>query len=213
MMPGVDLAGSRPCFPRAVGGSLIDSLPLSHFGQKRLLFGEFERPGQVHVYSANCHAGERLRAQTFVPVLPRGGSVTPAIAVVAQGLPYTADAQALPVDLPKGYGAIVVHPPSVLHQPVQDLLTRVQYYPGPLVDTRTLVGGRCYLVVWSPHNHMGKYVVQTGHAWPWQWTYWLQLPLYWWRIRGWFGLSRAAAYVAGLVTLALLLVLFRPTKR
>jgi len=195
--PGIDLAGSLPLFPHRPGNDLVSSLSLPDFGAKRLIFGRFTQPGQVHVYSTKCRAGERLRARMFVPVLPRGGAVVPAFAVVAQSLPYSADVQKLPVDLPAGYSAIVAPPPSELLQPVEDILTRVRYYPGPLVDTRTLVGGRCYLVVWSPHNHMGKYVLQIGHRWPLRWTYWAQIPLFWWQIRGWFGLSRAAAYTLG----------------
>ena len=97
-----------------------------------------------------------------------------------------------------------------------DALTHVRYYPGPTIDTKTLVGGRAYIVVWSPHNHMGKYVLQIGHRWPMRWTYWAQIPLFWWQIRGWFGLSRAAAYarVAGIVGLgALTLAALRRRKR
>ena len=73
---------------------------------------------------------------------------------------------------------------------------------GPLIDTKTLVGGRAYIVVWSPHNHMGKYALQVGHRWPFRWTYWAQIPWFWWQIRGWFGLSRAAAYATGGLLLA-----------
>lgn len=213
--PAVDLAGSIPLFTGIPGGHLTASLPIPDFTQKRLLFNEFTRPGQVHVYSAECRAGDRIRTQMYVPVLPRGGSVVPAVALVGQSLPYSADVHHLPVDMPHGYSAIVAPPPSELLQPVQDVLTHVRYYPGPLIDTRTLVGGRCYLVVWSPHNHMGKYVIQIGHQWPWRWTYWLQLPLFWWQIRGWFGLGRGSVYKGGaLVLMAVVLAwLWRRTVR
>ncbi len=193
-VPGIDLAGSVPVFGRRPSSQLIDGESFTDFSRKRLIFGAFTQPGQTHVYRVDCKAGERLRAQMFVPVLPRGGAVLPAFAIVAQSLPYSADTQKVPLELPQGYSAIVAPPPSELLQPVKDVLTRVYYYPGPLIDTRTLVGGRCYLVVWIPHNHMGKYVISIGHRWPLRWSYWAQLPLYWWQIRGWFGLSRAAAY-------------------
>jgi hypothetical protein len=173
---------------------LIDGESFADFSRKRLIFGEFTERGQTHVYRVDCKAGDRLRAQLFAPVLPRGGSVLPTFAVVARSLPYSADTQKVPLDLPRGYRSIVAPPPTELLQPVKDVLTRVQYYPGPLIDTRTLVGGRCYLVVWLPDNQMGKYVISIGHRWHLRWSYWAQLPLYWWRIRGWFGLSRAAAY-------------------
>lgn len=213
---GTDLAGSLPVFPKTPGSTLSTSLALANVRRKQLVFNRLSQPGQIHVYRAECRAGERLRVQMFVPVLPLGGSVVPAFAVVAQSLPYSADLQKLPLDLPAGYSAVVAPPPSELLTPVKDMLTRVRYYPGPLIDTRTLVGGHCYILVWSPHNHMGKYVLQTGTQWPWQGSYWLQLPLFWWLIRGWFGLSRMAAYwiVGALLLLgAICLRLFWRTKR
>jgi hypothetical protein len=203
-MLGADLAGSRPVFPRTVGSTLTTAGELSSFRHKQLIFNRINLPGRVHVYRAECQAGERLRLQLMVPVLPTGSALAPAIAVVAQSLPYSADVHKLPMALPAGYSAVVAPPPGELVAPVRDLLTRVAYYPGPVVDTRTLVGGRCYIVVWSPHNHMGKYVLQVGYAWPWSWVYWLQMPLFWWQIRGWFGLSRWLAYAAGVGLLALL---------
>jgi hypothetical protein len=210
---GSDLAGSLPRFAREVGSSLATSTHLTSFRQKQLLFSRIDMPGRIHVYSTDCQAGERLRVQLLVPVLPAGGALAPAVAVVAQSLPYSADVQKLPLPLPAGYSAVVAPPPGELVAPVYDLLTRAGYYPGPVIDTRTLVGGRCYVVVWSPHRHMGKYVLQLGFAWPWYWTYWLQLPRFWWQIRGWFGLSRWAAYAAGAGLLVLGLVARRLRRR
>jgi len=215
LQTGTDLAGSLPVFPKIPGDSLATGLALSDLRRKQLIFNRLAQPGQIHVYSAECRAGERLRVQMFVPVLPLGGSVVPAFAIVAQSLPYSADVQKLPLELPAGYSAVVAPPPGELLTPVSDMLTRVRYYPGPLIDTRTLVGGRCYIIVWSPHNHMGKYVLQVGANWPWKWTYWAQLPLFWWLIRGWFGLSRVAVYwtVGALLLAGILLRLVWRTKR
>jgi hypothetical protein len=193
---GTDLAGSLPIFPTQVGSTLTSSAPLNSLRAKQLLFNRLDSPGRIHIYRADCQAGERLRVQLLVPVLPTGGTVAPAMAVVAQSLPYSADVHKLPFALPAGYSAVVAPTPTELVAPIRDMLTRASYYPGPVIDTRTLVGGRCYVVVWSPYNHIGKYVVQLGYAWPWRWSYWLQVPGYWWQIRGWFGLSRLAAYVA-----------------
>lgn len=215
-IPGIDLAGSVPLFGSRPSSQLFDGVSFADFSRKRLVFGDFSRPGETHVYRVDCKAGDRLRAQLFVPVLPRGGTVLPTFAIVAQSLPYSADAQALPLDLPQGYSAIVAPPPTELLQPVRDLLTRVQYYPGPLIDTRTLVGGRCYLVAWIPQNRMGKYVISIGHRWHLRWSYWARLPLYWWRIRGWFGLSRAAALAVAagaLIAIPLLAALLRRVLR
>jgi hypothetical protein len=63
---------------------------------------------------------------------------------------------------------------------------------------------------------MGKYVLQVGNRWPMRWTYWAQIPLFWWQIRGWFGLSRAAAYAAMAAVLGaglLALAFLRPRRR
>ena len=207
-----DLAGSLPRFPTNVGTSLTASTQLPNFHSKQLLFGRIDMPGRVHVYSTDCEAGERLRVQLMVPVLPTGGSLAPAVAVVAQSLPYSADVQKLPLPLPAGYSAVVAPPPGELVAPVRDRLTSAGFYPGPVIDTRTLVGGRCYIVVWSPHNHLGKYVLQVGYAWPWSWRYWLQLPRFWWQIRGWFGLSRWQAYALAVLIL-LVALLARGVRR
>lgn len=210
---GREWAGSLPEFPQGVGDDLTHSYELPAFRSKRLLFGRLDRPGDVHVFSANCHAGARLRAQMLVPVLPLGGGLAPAFAVVAQSLPYSADVQKLPLTLPAGYSAVVAHPPGQLMSPVRDRLTKAQYYPGPVVDTRTLVSGRCYVVVWSPRNLMGKYALQVGHQWPLGWLYWLRTPLFWWRIRGWYGLSRAKAYLAGAAVLGVTGLAFALARR
>ncbi len=204
-----DLAGSLPAFPPLPGEDLAASQHVPNIRRKRLLFNRLTMPGQVHVYSAECGAGQRLRVQMYVPVLPSGGAVAPAFAIVAQSLPYSTgktkgrertaakaeskptDNLAPPVDVPAGYSTMVAPPPGELEAPVQDLLTRVRFYPGPTLDTRPLVGGRCYLVVWSPQNRSGKYVLQVGHRWSWRAGYWLQLPRYWWQIRGWFGMGRS----------------------
>jgi len=207
-----DWAGSLPLFPCNVGGELAQSCELDDFRVKRLLFARLETPSAIHVYSANCGAGERLRVQMLTPSLPLGAGVAPAFAVVAQSLPYSADVHKLPFDLPAGYSAVVAPPPAELAVPLQDRLTGVNFYPGPVVDTRTLVSGRCYVVVWSPRNEMGKYVLQVGHSWPLSSLYWLRMPAFWWQIRGWYGLSRAAMYagVAGaLGTAALVWSLLR----
>lgn len=205
---GMELAGSLPLFPGIPGSRLDASLPLADFQQKRLLFNRFDTPGQIHVYSAVCMAGERLRVQMLTPVLPGGGAVSPSFAVVAQSLPYSADVERLPLSVPAGFSAIVALAPSKLTAPFQDLLTGTRYYAGPVIDTRPLVAGRCYVVVWSPQNQMGKYVLQIGSSWPWRWSYWVRLPHFWWQMRGWFGQTRRAAYGvgAGLLFSALLLL-------
>ncbi len=202
-----DLAGSTPFFARRVGDTLVTSADVGDFRRRRLIFSQLDLPGRVHVYRADCRAGERLRVQMLTPVLPGGGSVMPAMAVIAQSLPYDVDELKLPFALPAGYSAVVTSPPKTLFAPVRDLLTRVSYYPGAVIDTRTLVGGRCYIAVWSPQHQMGKYVLHVGHGWPWSWRYWLGVPGYWWKIRGWFGHSRWAAYLAlGALMLTMMLV-------
>lgn len=208
-----ELAGSLPVFLARVGGSFATSTKLPNFRRKQLVFSRFARPGTVHVYRADCRAGERLRVQVLTPVLPGGGAVTPAVAVVAQSLPYANRELHLPLALPKGYSAVAMDPPNRLLTPMRDLLTRACYFPGPVLETHTLVGGRCYIVVWSPQNLMGKYVLHVGTEWSWSVGYWLASLGIWWRIRGWFGLSRRALYLAAVFLLMAALLVWRGTRR
>ena len=211
--PGGEMAGGLPLFPATPGDDLASSLPIPDFRRKRLLFGRIHLPGQIHVYSANCRAGDRLRAQLLVPVLPGGGAAMPAFALVAQSLPYSADVARLPIDLPAGFSAVVAPPPEELVAPSRDLTLGVRYYAGPSIDTRTLVSGRCYLVVWNPLNQMGKYIIQIGHRRAWNSGYWLRFPQTWWQVRGWYDQPRTAAYVAGAVALAGSLVAWRALSK
>src|SRR5688572_24392064 len=120
-----DLAGSTPVFARDVGSTLVTSAEMDNFRQRHLIFSYLDRPGRMHVYRADCRAGERLRVQMLTPVLPNGGAVIPAMAVIAQSLPYDDEESRLPLPLPAGYSAVVASPPRSLLAPVRDLLTRV----------------------------------------------------------------------------------------
>jgi len=91
-VPGVDLAGSVPVFGSRPGSRLTDGVSFADFSRKRLIFGDFTRRGETHVYRVNCKAGDRLRAQLFVPVLPRGGAVLPTFAIIGAGIPVAAGA-------------------------------------------------------------------------------------------------------------------------
>lgn len=210
---GIDLAGSLPTFLDRPGTKFGTALTLFDFRRKRLIFNHFLPGETVHVYQADCRAGERLRAQIVYPILREGRAVQAQFAVVAQSLPYSADLDELPMPLPAGFRAVVSPTMNEVAAPVTDALTRAEYYPGPIIDTRVLVSGRCYIVVWSPDHRPGKYVLQAGHRWPLRWSYWTQLPRFWWQIRGWFGLSRAAAYaIAGGLALGLIAAWFVSKK-
>ncbi|MEM7128786.1 MAG: hypothetical protein AAF702_20805 [Chloroflexota bacterium] len=193
---GTDLAGGLPIFPQIPGAKFGDALSLPDFRRKRLLFNHFELTQSIHIYQADCRAGARLRVQMIYPLLKRGRTAQARFAVIAQSLPYSADQDALPIPLPAGFRAVVAPQMSDWTiSPHVDMLTAAEYYLGPVIDTQVLVGGRCYIVVWIPDNRPGRYILQIGHRWPLRWSYWNQLPMFWWKIRGWFGLSRIWAYL------------------
>ncbi len=203
-----DWARSRVRFPAQPGSTAASSQVLHDLHRKQLIFNQIDLPGQVHVYRADCPAGARLRVHVLTPCLQTGRALTPAVAVVAQSLPYHASRVELPIALPAGYSAVTILPPEELITPVKDWLTGALYYSGPIVDVRTLVGGHCYIVVWSPDNGMGRYLVQVGYEPQARWRALLQAPWVWWRVRGWYGASRrgAAWLLAALLLFGLLLV-------
>jgi hypothetical protein len=208
-----ELAGCVPVFPGEIGDTLAQSAELDTLRRRQIIFGRINQPGRVHVYSAECTAGERLRIQLLAPKLPFGRGLAPSFAVVAQSLPYSADTQKLPFDLPAGYSAVVAPAPGTLSAPTRDPLTRTEYYTGPLIDTRTLVGGRCYIVVWSPTGQIGKYALRVGWAWPWRFAYWLRLPFFWWQIRGWFGAGRGEFWLTLALTILLITLALRGVRK
>ena len=192
--PSTELAQSRPCFLTGVGRTFATASPLQDVTTQQTIFGMMDSPGSVHVLRADCPAGQRLRVQLFSPVLQRGRAPAMALAVVAQGLRTVFDGPKPPIHLPAGYGAVSVGPVTKQAIPLVDRIAGARFFAGPAVDEVTLVGGRCYILVWSPDNQPGKYLLQVGYA-PFQ-AGRLAALLAWWRIRGWFGLSRMAGMVA-----------------
>lgn len=186
------LSAGRPRFPRRVGQTLATATDLGDVTPQQAIFGYLDRPGAVHVYRSDCPAGQRLRIQVLAPVLQSGRALTPAVALLAHGLPDAAPDTPLPVSVPAGYVARSLPPPDRLREPMVDWWTRARYFAGPVIDERTLVGGRSYIVVWNPEQQPGKYLLRVGYgrsagrvAALWNW----------WRVRSWFGMSRVAGYV------------------
>jgi hypothetical protein len=115
--------------------------------------------------------GERLRVQTpWFLFCPPGACRRAAFAIVAQSLPYSADVHKLPFALPAGYSAVVAAPPTQLAA-VEDPLTQVSYYLGPLIEHAGPGRRACSIGRLDLSNHMGKYVVKLGHRWPLHWTW------------------------------------------
>ncbi len=200
------LAGSLVYILEGAGGSLAAATMLEGVTRCAVVLNQIDHPGRVHVYRADCPAGTRLRVQLLTPSLAAGRALTPAMAVLAQGAPVSSDGLKPPVTIPAGYRAQVVAPPKAQPSAQTDALTGATFLAGLAIDTRTLVGGRVYVVVWSPENLMGKYALQIGHTPVHDWGRWLLALWVWWRVRGWFGLKRTAAYVAlaGVLFLALI---------
>ena len=206
------LAGSLVRLLHGAGGTLAAATPLTDVARCQVILNRFDHPGRAHVYRADCPAGTRLRVQLLTPALPMGRALTPAVAVLAQGAPAGGETLKPPVAIPAGYSAQTLAPPKLQPSVQTDSLTGAGFFPGHAIDTRTLVGGRVYVVVWSPDNLMGKYVIQIGHIPIHDWGQWLLAPWIWWRVRGWFGLSRTAAYVT-LAALVLLVLIALPGGR
>lgn len=201
-----ELTASLACFPSGVGPSLATATNLGDPTAKQVIYGALDRPGAVHVYRFDCPAGQRLRVQVLAPILQSGRALSPAVAVLAQGVRSEPGDVALPLTPPAGYAVITVEPPARLTAPLVDRWTGARFYAGPLIDQRTLVGGRCYIVVWSPDKQPGKYLLQVGYA---RRQGRLAGLFAWWRIRGWFGMSRVAGYVAVAVALLVLWMIAR----
>lgn len=194
-----------PRFPRQTGALPATATDIGDLTPKQTIYNTLDRPGAVHVYRADCPAGQRVRVQALAPVLQNGRALTPAVAVMAQGLRTGAVDVDLPVTLPAGYTAVALAPPAKLENLQKDWWVGASFFNGPVIDDRTLVGGRCYIVVWSPDKQPGKYVLQVGHV-PGQGR--LAALWAWWRIRGWFGLSRRMGVAAVIVALLVLWLLF-----
>ncbi|MDM8005941.1 MAG: hypothetical protein QUV05_07300 [Phycisphaerae bacterium] len=111
----------------------------------------------------------KVFVETLVPVCTDYAEFRPSFAIVGPGLDVPNEA--LPFELPEGYGAIVVPNYSDPQRPTfYEPFGNKSYYDGPEFEQVLSTPGTYYVVVWDPAGIVGDYVAVLGDKevwWPW----------------------------------------------
>jgi len=123
----------------------------------------------IDVYQFTIRRPTSVFVEALVPVCPAYAEFRPSFAIVGPGLDVPE--QALPFDLPDGYGAIVVPNYSDQQRPTfYEPFGNKSYYDGPDFEQVLSTPGTYYVVVWDPAGIGGDYVAVLGDKeiwWPW----------------------------------------------
>jgi len=139
--------------------------PLKIWGSvenSKAIYAWFKTGKDVDVYSFKVTEPIRIFASAVVPVCPGYEDLLPWLAVVGPGLPEPEEE--LPLELPEGYGAVVVknletgEPRETFCEPFGGK----HYYLGPLFDQQVSEPGTWYIYYWDPYEMGGDYVASIG---------------------------------------------------
>jgi len=128
----------------------------------KAVYAWFETGADVDVYAFEVSEPVTVYAQALVIACPSLETLLPWFAVAGPGLPVPDEA--LPFELPAGYGAVVVknNNPGEQRDTFFEPFSAKTYFDGPEFSREVTTPGSWYVYYWDPHNIGGDYVAVLG---------------------------------------------------
>jgi hypothetical protein len=128
----------------------------------KAIYAWFERGTDVDVYAFEVSEPVTVYAQSLVIACPSLETLLPWFAVVGPGLPVPDEA--LPFELPAGYGAVVVKNknPEERRDTFFEPFSAKTYFDGPEFRQEATIPGSWYVYYWDPYKIGGDYVAVLG---------------------------------------------------
>ena len=128
----------------------------------KAIYAWFEKGTDVDVYTFEVSDPVTVYAKAIVITCPSLEGLLPWFAVVGPGLPLPDEA--LPFNLPDGYGAVVVQnkKPGERRDTFYEPFSAKTYFNGPEFNQEVTTPGSWYIYCWDPHKIGGDYVVVLG---------------------------------------------------
>jgi hypothetical protein len=128
----------------------------------KALYAWFETGTDVDVYAFEVSEPVTVYAQSLVIACPSLETLLPWFAVVGPGLPVPDEA--LPFELPAGYGAVVVKNknPGEQRDTFFEPFSAKTYFDGPDFSQEATTPGSWYVYYWDPYQIGGDYVAVLG---------------------------------------------------
>jgi len=143
------------------------------------VLGELSSADDVDMARFDYQAGERFKAEIFIPGHEELRSFNPYLALIGPGLPQPD--QPLPFALPDGMGAIVTTSAGTFDY--FDIFTQMVYFPRAKVEVVMPETGRYYVAVWGEPVGMARYALDIGIMENFAPHVLIRYPINWWEVR------------------------------
>ncbi len=186
--------------------SLASAFPIENFKKSWAFYERLEQPGTSLYYRFELRPGDKLHLSLFAP---ERTEFAPSVYILGPGLPVP-DAMPAAIEVPEGYGAIVV-PGQGGPPPEYEPFTPTYYYPLSESDYIASAAGTYYVAVHEPRR-AGAFGLAVGYVESFSPSEWLFIPIQAARIRLWEGQSRLFAFGPAILVLVLGLLIMASRK-
>jgi pimeloyl-ACP methyl ester carboxylesterase len=143
------------------------------------MLGELSSADDVDMARFDYQAGDRFKAEIFIPGHEELRNFNPYLALIGPGLPQPD--QPLPFALPDGMGAIVTTSTSTFDY--FDIFTQMVYFPRAKIEVVMPQTGRYYVAVWGKPVGMARYALDIGIMENLAPHVLIRYPINWWEVR------------------------------
>jgi pimeloyl-ACP methyl ester carboxylesterase len=143
------------------------------------VLGELQSPDDVDMVTFDYKAGDRFKAEMFIPAHDELRDFSPTIALVGPGLPQPTEP--LPFALPEGMGAVVANSDSTFHY--FDIFTQMSFFPRAKIDMPLPQTGRYFVATYGQPIGSARYALDIGVMETFAPNVLARYPINWWEVR------------------------------
>lgn len=160
LLPSFVVLAHNPVFVQDGNSSWQSALLIPDHQVSWAIYGRLATPGEVDFFVFEGVAGESATIKMDVPLIDGLEAFRPSMALVGPGL-FNRGLEMLPVGLPTGNGAIVV-PDNGRTDSFYERHSGTSYWERQERRVTLPATGRYTVLVWSPLNMVGKYLLVMG---------------------------------------------------
>ncbi|GIV85123.1 MAG: hypothetical protein KatS3mg052_2130 [Candidatus Roseilinea sp.] len=174
------------------------------------VLGELSSADDVDMAKFDYQAGDRFKAEIFIPGHEELRAFNPHLALIGPGLPQPLEP--LPFEVPEGMGAIVATSDGTFDY--FDIFTQMVYFPRAKIEVIMPQTGRYYVAVWGEPVGIARYALDIGIMENFAPHVLVRYPINWWEVRDYLQWGHwPALLIPPLIAAALIWLMRRLTRR
>ncbi len=174
------------------------------------VLGELSSADDVDMAKFDYQAGDRFKAEIFIPGHEELRAFDPHLALIGPGLPRPLEP--LPFEIPEGMGAVVATSDGTFDY--FDIFTQMVYFPRARIEVVMPQTGRYYVAVWGKPVGIARYALDIGIMENFAPHVLVRYPINWWEVRDYLQWGHwPALLIPPLIAAALIWLMRRLTRR